>query len=363
MAASAEGLETMDLLQSIMRTRIRNLLAVVLLAVATWTAAAADVWYEDNNLGTAGGMPPDFVSKFERPETFAQATRHIRVYMVRANVLAQMDDHFLATRFIPYLKSNGIRLAIDAGGATWMRASGRDKVVAMEREVLERLAGLGARVDYVSLQSVLSKPFRPGGKAADYPLVWRIEDAVTYAKSVRDIHPAAAIGVIDALPSHGRDYRKPYLMLRDALAAQGLRLSYIHLDMPVEIVMEQRRGITWQTVKAVERYVEDELGVGFGLFATTSKGGRTSGKAFHQGVMAALECHVGANGAPRAFIIASWFAHPQRTVPETAVGDEYPAMRTVLAFGRRLEQLVGADRPAAMAGGRDPRWRAMCVAG
>jgi hypothetical protein len=336
-------------------------LVFLFLALAALAATAAEIWYEDNNLGKATGMPADFIEKFRQPEAFSQASRHISVYMIRANVLARVEDEVLSLFVIPYLKKHNIKLAIDAGGATWSQLSSRRKnVFDSNIALLRRLKQLGADVRYISLQSVLSK--NPGGRGekTDYPLDKRVEDIVAFSRAARAVYPQVEIGIIDALPSHGKEYREPYRLAKEAMERNGMKLSYIHLDMPFEIPRNQHRGVTWQKVREVEAYVEDDLGLKFGFFTTSRQGGRTSSKSFHDAVIAALDCYAGANGTPAHFIIASWFPHPQKTIPEHDLGDDYPAMRTVLQFGRRLEEIktTGSGWPASRASSGD--WRAQC---
>jgi len=325
-------------------------------------SAAPAMWYEDNNLGRGGGMPPDFIEKFRQPEAFSQATRHIRVYLLRAIVLDKMDDAFLADLLGPYLRDNGIKLAINAAGATWAQAKGRRGMIRRDMRVMQRLKQAGIELHYISLQSVLSKTLVRDGKVQEYPMSQRIDDIVAYAKAAREIFPAAEIGIIDALPSHGKDYRAPYRQLKDGMAREGLALSYIHLDMPFEFPARRINGASWPGVREVERYVEDELGLQFGFFVTSKEGGVISSRAFHDKVMAALDCYLGAEGTPRDLVIASWFPHPRTTIPETATGDDYPAMRTVLEFGRRLDQIGKAGPTWAAGRTRQREWRAMCIA-
>ena len=339
-----------------MNIQWKAIIALVFAAISA-TATAANIWYEDNNLGRANGMPADFASKFSQPESFSQASSYLRVYMVRSNVLAAMDDGFLADSFHPYLTRNNIKLAIDAVGATWMQAPERKIIANREIRLLERLKRLGMQVDYVSLQSVLSKPLVIDGVTVDYPMSKRIKDAVTHAKSVRKIYPQAQIGIIDAIPSHVEDYRQPYLLLKNALARERIALSYIHLDMPFDIPREQLLGITWAQARAVESYVEEVLGLRFGFMTTSAKGGRASSKEFHERVLAAQECYLGAGGTPGDLIIASWFPFPQTTIPETAAGDDYPAMRTVLEYGSQLDRI---ERRGGLTMGQ-PGWDAMCT--
>lgn len=320
-------------------------------------ALATEIWYEDNNLARADGMPVDFMDKFYHPESFVKATGYIDVYMVRIGVLQVMNNEFLGKVFNNYLKKNNIRLALDVGGATLAQLKNRVKILNNEITQLKRLKELGLQVDYVSLQSALSKQIKAGKNIVDYSISKRIEDVIVYAKAVRAIYPQAAIGIIDALPSNGKAYKQPYSMLKEALAREGIKLSYIHLDIPFDIPREGWRGITWEKIREVETYVEDELGIKFGFLATSSKGGHISSKAFHERVIASLECYSGATGTPSDFIIASWFPYPQKTIPENLTNNDYPAMRTVLEFGHKLESIEkGAIRSM-----RQSDWRAMCT--
>lgn len=339
-----------------MRIQAKIMIALVFAAISA-TATATDIWYEDNNLGRPDGIPQDFAEKFHQPETFSQASGYIYAYMVRANVLGVMDDEFLANLFRPYLNKNHIKLAIDATGATWTQMEGWQKIAPREIRLLERLKRLGIQVDYISLQSVLSKPLVVNGATMDYPLAWRIEDAISYAKAASAIYPQVQIGIIDALPSHGEEYRQPYRMLKDAFAQEKIVLSYIHLDMPFDIPKTHWHGITWQQIRNVESYVEDDLGLRFGLIVTSSAGGTISSKTFHERVLATMECYSGAGGTPGDLIIASWFPYPKTTIPETATGNDYPAMRTVLEFGRQLVRIGNMGVQAT----DQPAWRAMCT--
>jgi len=327
-----------------------GLIVAVGLCAPSW---AADIWYQDNNLGRGGGMPADFVEKFRKPETFAQATKHIRVYMIRFNVVSQLGDAFFTDLFFPYLRKNNIKLAINTGGATWAQANARRRRVFDESvDGLRRIKKLGGKVAYISLQSILSKPFRRG--EVEYPMDKRIQDAVAYAKAARKVFRDVAIGIMDALPSHAKDYRGPYRALRDALARAGIGLSYIHLDIPFDIPAAQRRGVTWQSLRTLESYVEDDLGVAFGILAKSRRGGQHSSRMSYERTMSTLECYAGVGGTPREYVLAGNFRYPERTIPENATGDNYPQMRVMLNFGRRLAEIKKSGvRPS-------DGWRARC---
>jgi hypothetical protein len=341
-------------------TLVSRILLIIYLVLLPLQAFSADLWYEDNNLGRAGGLPTDFFTKFEHPESFAQASRYIDVYMVRASLFNKMQDDFVTKIFVPYLNQYNIQLAADVVGATWSQAEGRGGVSASELKMLARLEGLDVRIDYVSMQSVLSKPLKVAGKHIDYSLQQRISDVVAYARAIRAIYPQVQIGIVDALPTHGQEYKLPYRKLRDALAQESIPLAFIHLDIPFDIPRERKAGITWTTVREVERYIENDLGVKFGLVASSRLGGETSRREFHRRVLAAMECYTGSGGTPDDFIIASWYPYPDRTVSDDSVAGDYPAMRTVLEFGRKLEQIEKAGASWATLRASQPDWQNMC---
>ncbi len=173
------------------------------------------LWYEDNNTGTAGGMPPDFKEKFYRPDLWVQAREAIDVYYIRATTLLNaengLDDPFLENHFVPVLEESNVEIALDAGGASFLRArpAGGARI---EREIalIEKLKAMGGRVGYIALQSVLSKPLREKGRIVEYPMQQRIEDVVEYSKVARERLPDVEVGIIDALPTKGLEYRDPY---------------------------------------------------------------------------------------------------------------------------------------------------------
>jgi hypothetical protein len=203
--------------------------------------------------------------------------------------------------------------------------------------VLHRIKKLGGEVGYISLQSILSKPYRRG--AGEYPMHKRIEDAVAFATAARKVFPDVRFGIMDALPSHGKDYKGPYRNLRDALVQAGAGLNYIHLDISFQAPATQRRGVTWQFLRTIESYVEDDLGVAFGIFAKSRRGGQHSSRMAYEHTLSVLDCYAGVGGTPREYLLSANFRYPDRTIPEDATGADYPQMRMVLAFGRRLAEI------------------------
>ena len=343
--------------------RVACVLAVVVPLLGT-SLSAATIWYEDNNLGRAAQMPEDFVEKFHKPETFAQATKHMDVYLLRANVLQKMDDAFFTQLLLPYLEKNKIKLAINAGGATWLGAHARrQKVLDAELALFERIKRLGGRVDYISLQSILSKPWRNAGKdgeVIEFSVHDRIRGAITYARAVQTVFPDVAIGIIDALPAKGEQYQDAYRQLAGAMKEAGLKLSYVHLDLSFDAARTGRYGTDWDKVREVERYLEEDLKVPFGLFVKSRRAGQKSSAEFRDAVIAMVQCYAGSGGSPREYILASWFKYPDKTIPETATGKDYPAMRILLELGEELNR-VEQGGPAWVAQRQtDKAWASRC---
>jgi hypothetical protein len=338
--------------------RVIALAFLLLAGITLHPAAATTVWYEDNNLGRADGMPTDFVDKFRNPKSFEQAARLIDVYLLRTNTMWKLPDDFFTSLFFPFLKEHNIKLALNSGGAYRTQQNARRRAVFRRNiDDLKRLKRLGGQVDYISLQSVLSKGWRSG-----YPMNKRVEDVVIFTKAAREIFPQVEIGIIDALPTHGKDYKEPYRQLVDAMTAAGLKLSYIHLDLPVDVILTKHNGMSWEKLAEIEHYVEDDLKVKLGLITTSRRGGKKASRAFHASVMKALECYRGYyKGTPADLLIMSWFPYPDKTVPETATSDNYPLMRTVLEYGRQLSEIEAKGPEWAAAHVPPSGWDKFCA--
>ena len=292
------------------------------------------LWIEDNNLGRAGGMTPDFPAMFgERAADWAATREYLGVYLLRLNTLRKqagtLTDEFLHDAFLPALESWGIALAVDGVGATWAECRGGDEAVERELAQIARLVRLGGTVRYVSLQSALSKPSRrcPEYRLdAGYDL--RIGDVVRYAGLVKERYPTIGVGLIDALPAKGWVYEPIYEQLVDALEQRGLNLAYLHLDFPMELA-----SAGWENARIAEEFVRQRLGLRFGITYTTMNGGRSSNEAFHLGVLSAFLDYQAAGGRPDDLLLMSWYPHPTCSLPEDAT-DDFPYMRTALELAR-----------------------------
>lgn len=320
------------------------LLASVLWVLST-SVFAYEIWYQDNSFARGRTLPIDFVHRFENPQSWAAAREQLDVHMFRANVFRfpEFTDEFLETKLVPQLRGDGIRVAIDTAAPLFSGCRDRSARFDFEFETMHRLKAKGVGVSYVSLQSILSKPDQPeaGGEC---PLVDRIQGGIDYAKRFVVIHPEAEVGLIDALPSHGKPYREAYKLARDMFRKAGVPLRYIHLDISADQVIRGDHGLTWQRVVEVEHYVK-KLGLKFGIYLKSRRAGQSSDEAFYESSVKAMESYLAAGGDADHYVISSWFKHPTRTIRDPKLpGAQYPATDLILEFSSRLQQAGSEQR-------------------
>ena len=332
-----------------MRRFFQTIPTAASLLICAGPSTAQELWFEDNNMATGAGMAPDFKKQFMQPDTWKEARRHMDVYFMRANTLMarknDITDDFLRRHFVPVLRRSRIAIALDVQGGTWMSASKQQSgTVKREIELIRKLRKYGGDVRYLSLQSVLSKPLRAKGKTKPYPMEQRYKDIQLYMTLVKREFPRIKIGIVCALPTHNKDYRKAYKGLKDHLAKSRLAIDHIDLDVPCEYPDKKGNGMSWRKVKEVEDYVRKEIGCEFGLICTSREAGYKSDEAYHNAVMSTLPSYAKVGGSPDRYLIMSWFPHPKTSIPDTATGASYPVMRTVLEFGRKLETMKAGKR-------------------
>jgi hypothetical protein len=319
------------------------LFGLILFVALASLSFAQEIWYEDNNLGKAGAVPSDFFYKFENPTSWQQVRNNLNVYMLRANILdlPEMNESFLENRLKPLTEKDGIKIAIDSSGVTWSGCKDRSKSINTELDAMARMRRMGLQVHYLSLQSLISKPFRTEGKTKDdevaCPLDNRVRGGVEYVKKFKAIYPEAVVGIIDALPSHGDPYKEAYKYATDVFRASGVPLGYIHLDVTAEMIRKGVHGLSWPKILEVESYVK-RLGLKFGLIFTSRMFGNKSDEAFFKAVLEELEDYLQAGGKADHYIIASWFPYPKQSVRRAQdPPGGYPITDAVVEFSTRLK--------------------------
>ncbi len=299
------------------------------------------LWYQPSNGRVGGGVLHDFEDVFRRPELWEEARSHNGVMFLRSSSIRHgIDDRFIEEELVPRLVDWDMRIGLDVVGATWAscredRSAGLNQDLAL----IDQIVGAGGRVEFVALQSILSKPVsdNPGFRVhcPPYTEAMRIDDVVWYIEEASARYPDIEFGIIDALLAHGEDPRGPYSRLTAALADRDLTLDFVLLDHPYH--HGETAGITsWEWVKRVEDHVRDTLGVGFGLLYISSTGGHASDEAFYTDVMDGYAHYRAAGGRPDYLVVASWFVHPSDELPEDATAPVFPLTRVLRDLARRV---------------------------
>lgn len=276
-------------------------------------------WYEDNNLRSAGGVPQDFFARYDTPDRWARALEAMDVFYLRQNTFERhLAGNETALRKMAVVhNTHGISLAYDCVGATWahFKHDFRAPDYSHTLRQVDALIRLGHRVTHIGLQSILSKPTP---NRSDYAMSWRIQDAAVFARQLKTAFPEIRLGVIDALPSKGLEYRTPYADLKAALEAEGQVLGFLDLDMPMSHPREGIKGNSWKSMAAVGDYVRGKLRTEFGLICTDNVGGFASSVRFRHLVLDGLGQFLSVGGSADHYVLMSWYPFPDQSVPDTA---------------------------------------------
>lgn len=288
----------------------------------------SEIWYEDNSFGVGKTLPDKFLTKFENIDIWRRALNSLDVYVFRVNIFnddnfPMLTDDFITGPFANVLREHQIKIALDTAGPLLSGCKDRTVRINYELEWVSRLKRLGVAVDYISLQSILSKPYRHGGVIRECSMQDRVDGAIAYVKRFTKIYPDVVIGVIDALPSHGKPYKETYKYVRDRFRQENLNLGYIHLDLSAEMVWMGRNGLSWVKVLEVEDYVK-RLGLNFGLLFTSRRSGQISDEAFYKVIVKENHDYTSAGGNPDHKVVLSWFPFPRRSVRSAGEVGGYP---------------------------------------
>lgn len=287
-------------------------------------AKNCEMWYEDNNMGKMGYLSPDAKDKFSTPASWRRSLKQMDTFMIRLNALYlkrnHISDYFIKYKFYRILKKHHIKIALDVRGATLTSLNSKKKQEYIkELNMIDRLYRMGVEVEYIYFQSALSKGKAFGTKIdeSDYPMAWRIDDIVMYAKTIHTKYPKIQFGIIDALPVKGLPYKKPYRDLMKAMKRNGVQLHGIILDGPYELIKRYWKGLSWQKIIEVEKYVKDKMGIQFGKVFTDNQGGKRSDKLFYNNIVKMGKQYKSVGGNADICALMSWYHHPRYTIPET----------------------------------------------
>ena len=258
-------------------------------------------WYEDNNLGVNGGYPADFFTKFNTPE-WDEVGKHIDVYLLHMVVLSKTPDSFIINDLLPYLKKHNIKLALDAEGATWTQWGGRQFLFDREYRLLSRLRQLKVPVDYICLQSSLCKTIPD---KSVYSMQQRLADIKHYQVMAKLFYENVEIGLIDANPTHQRDWEKVYTQV-----AETVGCDFLLLDSPYHLVKHVIDALTWYEINQVSDFTKNH-GWEFGLLLTTEAGSNTEFITEVETMQLQYNKCIPTGNS----VLTSWFTYPDVTIP------------------------------------------------
>lgn len=283
-------------------------------------------WFEDNNLGVAGGLPEDFFQRFSDPDKLDQwfNSREIMdVFMLRSasynNHLKELPDSVLRDMAAVF-KNHRIVIAINDVTATWAHLKNSKPNFMPAINMIERLKSCGWDVQYSALQSVLSKlwikaPKKVPTETDGYPMETRIKDVVQYCNKVRRVFPDLKIGIIDALIAQKEDYKQPYLDLKDAMDKSGQELNFIILDVPFHYPIMHMMDLSFRKITKYERFVKRVIGTEFGLICADTAG-KASATGFLWYVLHGLQQYKDCGGEADHYILSAWYNFPKDSIPE-----------------------------------------------
>jgi len=190
-------------------------------------------WYEDNNMNTAGGFPPDFTQMFTDPSQWDNLRDTLSIYLVRGNtlnnIIKQEGEDFIKDYFAPVLVGANLSLALD-----------NPPPVSTWPAFYKLLTDNGITVSHVGLQSVLSKPRNGVSPQYNPELSARILEVKNDIKAYHQTAPDVRYGIIDARPTKGWEYKDAYLRTRDALRSIDLDLDFSCWIVPTAIPLRER---------------------------------------------------------------------------------------------------------------------------
>jgi len=289
---------------------------ILLLCLMTATVTANERWYQDTNRRVAGGLPHDFYSRMSNPD-FKNIICKADVYYFRLSSVKKVKDKALR-QLAGILKSCNVKTALDDGTVAWAHGRQKKPQFKVSIKTIKRLRRLGFDVQYIGMQSVLSKPSKKFPQYKNFKnMLPRYLDILSYYQKVGKKFPHIKIGLIDALPAKLPDLlvRQNYKTVVNELKRRGFKLSFIHLDLPVSYPRKRIRGNSWSSIAALSKYIQNDLKTKFGVFLVSNLGGKKSGQQATKNVRHGLQNLLRAGVRADSYISSSWYKYPQFSMP------------------------------------------------
>ncbi|WP_139177801.1 hypothetical protein [Ruania alba] len=286
-----------------------------------------EFWYQDNNLGLGGnGMPPDLVSRYDALDTWQHARRAMHTFCF--SQLGAGDNYADEVKYSPELLDKMVAAHSQSNfsfnvtqATTWWWHKYRDTGEIPDGPPdysatinnLRQVRSAGFNLGDIMLQSVLTKP--GPGRFKGYSVERRIQDVVEFYDQVKPEFPDVRIGIIDPWP-----LKVESTWLQDELRANGHELDFIHLDKPFDRIRLERdtpKGvITWDRMVEASEFVQNELGITFGLQCVDERAGNTSNNDFRKYTLEGLANYVAHGGTADRYILWPFFRYPDHSTPD-----------------------------------------------
>ncbi len=261
------------------KSTLALIFGLTILVLSTSTVKASDVWFwiPSTNL-------PQYPQVLLHPEQWNQSENLLDTYVLSMDTTSGVwQDSYLKNYVIPLQSAHHIKIAIDSGNATWLTCRKGQGTINLQTEVdnLKHFYALGGTVDYIWMQSSLSKPVLDRLKAncPGYSIDQRLADIITYMKAIHQNFPAIKIGLIDNTTTHmmlhnaGTEdtYQNTYRKLMNVLKQNGQSLDFLIEDVSSEQVAGKALPgvMEYPQLLQVEQFVHNTLQIKFGLILAT----------------------------------------------------------------------------------------------
>ena len=257
-------------------------------------------WYEETNVRMAGGYPDDMDDMFREPEKWKELRSKIDKYVLRGisfdKFTIEHGTKFITDTLAPVLVRENIGVVID------------NPPHNLEYYYL-LLRSAGVTVTHINLQSVLSQP-RGQNPRIEPELSNRINEVRDRLNAIREFAPNVKLGLIDARPTKGWDYRDAYKRV-----VEIADIDFLILDCPYSYPA-RNTNISWSGFQQVGDYIMNDLGIDYGIILTDNVGGQTSEQLFRNNTLAFANQIKTQNYDYDYLIFMSWYNNPTKAIPE-----------------------------------------------
>lgn len=283
-------------------------------------------------------LPNDYKRLFNNPEEWSRSRTLMDTFFFG---WSQRDSdifqpQFLKTRVIPVLKESNVKIGFDSGFATWLscrRAQG-DRNLSYDLEHIRRVHEAGGEVSYIRLQSTLAKavPDNLKDNCPTYTQDQRIADMLRYMQTIHAEYPNIKIGLVDATASHvlrgqrnpEEGYKPLFIKTQAELAKHGEKLDFIVVDTSTENSMglDHPGILEYPQLRELERFVQDELKIKFGIIVVSHEGGMNNEQLFFDRSLKFVREYYKLGGRPDIYFPESWHRYPWKALPEASTTEK-----------------------------------------